>query len=160
MVGFRTECTPRCVVASNVLFAVSRWVPHHQASIWGLSGLPLLDVLRTLTLTGFLPLDSILGVGVLTLLANANPKSMAACSPWGSVCNAAIMLLFPHFIGLSISLPDESVIDSSWDSNHVVLGSHSGSSTVISILKSGSDPSVYQGCYILFHFAQTYKGKV
>ena len=111
MVGFRTERTPRCVVASNVLFAVSRWVPHLRASIWGLSGLRLLDVLRTLTLTGFLPLDAILGVGVLTVLANANPKSMVGCSPWGSVCNAAIMLLFPHFIGLSISLPDESVID-------------------------------------------------
>ena len=141
MVGFRTERTPRCVVASNALFAVSRWVPHLRASIWGLSGLRLLEVLRTLTLTGFLPLDAILGVGVLTVLAYANPKSTVGCLPWGSVCNAAIMLLFPHFIGLSISLPDESVIDYSWDSNRVVLGYHSESLAVISILKSGSDPS-------------------
>ena len=143
MVGFRTERTPRCVVASNVFFAVSIWFPRLRASIWGLSGLHLLDVLRTLTLTGYLPLEAILGVGVLTVLANANPKYMAGCSPWESVCNAAIMLLFPHFIGLSISLPDDLVINSSWDSNRVVLGSHSGSSTVILILKSGSDLSYF-----------------
>ena len=74
MVGFRTERTPRCVVASNVLFSVSIWVPHLRASIWGLSGLRLLEAFITLTITGFLPLDAILGFEVLTVLANDNPK--------------------------------------------------------------------------------------
>ena len=141
MVGFRMECTPRCVVAFNIRIAVSRWVSHLRSNSCGLIELRLLDILRTLTLTRFLTLDAILGVGVLTVLANANPKSVAGCSPWGSVYNAVIMRSFTHFNGLSISLPDESAIDYYWYSNRVVLGSHSGSLTVISILKSGSDPS-------------------
>ena len=107
------ELIPRCVVASNARFAVSIWVPHLWDNSCGLIELHLLDVLITLRLTGSLTLDAILGVGVLTVLANANPKSVAGCSPWGGVCYAAIMRLFPHFTGLSISLPDESVIDSS-----------------------------------------------
>ena len=101
------ERTPRCVVASNIRFAVSRWVPHLRANSFGLIELRQLDVLSTLTLNGSLPLDAILGVGVLTVLANDNPKSVAGCSHWGSVCNAEIMRSFPHFTGLSISLPDK-----------------------------------------------------
>ena len=141
MVGFRTERTLRCVVVSSVCFTFSRWIPHLRANNFGLKELRLFDVLSTLTLTGSLPLDAILGVGVLKVLTNANPKYVAGCLPWGSVCNAEIMRSFPHLTGLSISLPAKSVIDSSQDSNHVVLGSHSGSSAVILIRKSGSDPS-------------------
>ena len=106
------ERTPRCVVASNIQFAVLRWVPHLRDNSCGLIELRLLDVLSTLTLAGSFPLDAIFGVRVLTVLANANPKSVAGCSPWGGTYNAVIMRSFPHFTGLSISLPDESVIDS------------------------------------------------
>ena len=81
MVGFRAERTLRYIVASNVCFDASRWVPHLQANSCGLIELRILDVLSTLTLTGSLTLDDILGVGILTVLANANAKSMAGCSP-------------------------------------------------------------------------------
>ena len=68
------ELTPRCVVASSVRFAVASWVPHLQANYCGLKELHILDVWTTLTRTGPLPLDAILGVGVLTVHANASPK--------------------------------------------------------------------------------------
>ena len=141
IVGFRTERTPSCVVVSSVRFAVASWVPHLRANNCGLKELRRLGVWTNLMKTGSLPLDAILGVRVLTVLDKANPKYVAGCSPWGSVCNAAIMRPFPHLTSLSISLPAESVIDSSWGLNRVVRGSHSGPFTVISIRKSGTDHS-------------------
>ena len=141
IVGFRTEHTPRCMVASNVCFAVASWVPHIQANNCGLKELRCLGVWTTLMQTGSLPLDAILEFRVLKVPDYVNSKSVAGCSTWESVCNIAIMRSFPHLTGLSIILPAESVIDYYWDLNRVVRGYHPGSSTVILIRKSVSDPS-------------------